>query len=198
MANPPERLSCLENANDFEALCGLRGAGNLSRPPALRWLDFGLVDRGFNPTVRGEIFSLFSGAEGLAVAAALEESSYSISEIYYDISNLRAGARFEKYSKSRSVSTRLGDVCRLRFGVSDLPSYLSKGLPLGYGNGASEIVRKIDAGKSFAELEDDVLRRGDIERAYLEWRSLVRHIAACPDVDSDRFMELKRFCEARV
>jgi hypothetical protein len=35
------------------------------------------------------------------------------------------------------------------------------------------------------------LRHGDIERAIMEWRSLLRHITAAPDLDWPRWRELK-------
>jgi hypothetical protein len=37
----------------------------------------------------------------------------------------------------------------------------------------------------------DLLRHGDIERALMEWRSLLRHTAAAPDLDWPRWRELK-------
>lgn len=197
--NPQTRKVHIKNANNFEALSGLKVEEEIvAKTPLDYWLKFGLVDKSFKPTLRGEIFSLFNGAEGLAIAAALEDNSYKLEEIFYDIANLRAGKRFELSSKVRSVNTRLGDVCKLKFGLATLPNYLQKGLPLGYGDGASEIVRKIESGKSYIELEDETLRRGDIERAYLEWKSLVRHIAFCPDLESVRFCEFKNFCLSQI
>lgn len=43
--------------------------------------------------------SFFNGGEGLAIAAALEESSYSVDAIAIDIANLRAGFRFDDHSQ---------------------------------------------------------------------------------------------------
>ena len=63
---------------------------------------------------------------------------------------------------------------------------------LTYGDGAAEAVREVWAGRSFQSLEGDILRRGDVERAYLEWQSMLRHIASCPDAPSERWMEFKR------
>ncbi len=195
LANPPLRRVRVQNANDFGALSGFGPtAVPSSASPAELWLRFGLVDSEMRPTVRGRIFSFFNGGEGLAIAAALEDESYSVGEIFYDMANLRAGRRFAMSSKIRSSSSRLADVCALKYSLSDVPGYLRRGVPPGYGEGASEIVRKIAAGGSFAGLEDDVLRRGDIERAWLEWKSIVRHAASCPDVDDARFMELKALC----
>lgn len=192
--NPPTRVREIENGNSFEIIGGFKKSQNAAKTVAQTWLDLGLVDGDFKPTLRGEIFSRFNGGEGLAIAAALEDESYSIEEIFYDLANLRAGVRFEKSSKVRSASSRLADICRLKYAMADVPGYLLKGVPLGYGEGASELVRKIAEGKTYAELEDEILRRGDIERAYVEWRSVIRHIALSEDLDCERFLDLKAVC----
>ena len=192
--NPPTRVREIENGNSFEIIGGFKKSQSASKSVAQTWLDLGLVDGDFKPTLRGEIFSRFNGGEGLAIAAALEDESYSIEEIFCDLANLRAGVRFEKSSKVRSASSRLADICRLKYAMLDVPGYLSKGVPLGYGEGASELVRKIAEGKTYAELEDEILRRGDIERAYVEWRSVIRHIALSEDLDCERFLDLKSLC----
>ena len=40
------------------------------------------------------IFSFFHGGEGLAVAVALEDETYPIDELVFDLANIRAGPRF--------------------------------------------------------------------------------------------------------
>jgi hypothetical protein len=36
-----------------------------------------------------------------------------------------------------------------------------------------------------------LLRHGDVERALMEWRSLLRHIAAAPDLELERWRALQ-------
>ena len=62
--------------------------------PAEAWFKLGLIDADCVPTPRGEIFSLFHGGEGLAVAVSLEDETYAVDEIVEDLANLRAGHRF--------------------------------------------------------------------------------------------------------
>ena len=69
-------------------------------------------------------------------------------------------------------------------------------VPIHYGAGASEVVRELVADpKSRHKLTSDLLRHGDIERALIEWRSLLRHIVAAPDYPMPRWRELKRVAE---
>lgn len=194
--NPPMREVLVKNAYDFDTLSGGGDFAGTASTVAELWLKFGLVDERFKPTMRGRIFSLFNSGEGLAVAAALEDKSYGIGEIFYDIANLRAGARFGLSSKIRSPSSRLADICRIKYGICDIDGYLHKGIPAGYGEGASEIMRKIAGGASFADFEDEFLHKGDIERAHLEWLSIINHIAECPYLEDGRFLELKKMCES--
>lgn len=156
--------------------------------PVDAWRELGLVDGQAVPTGRGEIFSLFSRGEGLAIAVALEDEDYPIEELVHDLANLRAGHRFRSYAKTES---RLGLVCRQAFGFNDCPGYLKGGLPLEYGEGASEILRDR---KGFIAGGDD-LKSGDLERAVIEWRSLLSLIAKGPLLESLRWTQLQR--EAR-
>ena len=66
------------------------------------------------------------------------------------------------------------------------------GVPVHYGSGASEVIREVvtnPAGRY--KITSDSLRHGDVERALMEWRSLLRHIAAAPDLEWDRWRALK-------
>lgn len=194
--NPPMREVLVKDAYNFEALSGIKTATQNEASPAQLWLKFGLVDKNFRPTTRGKICSLFNSGEGLAIAAALEDETFEIDELFYELANLRAGARFERSSKIRSASSRLADICRIKYGICDVPGYLHKGEPIGYGEGAAELMRKLENGANCADLEDEILRRGDIERARLEWESLINHIANCPELDSPRFAALQRLARA--
>jgi hypothetical protein len=66
------------------------------------------------------------------------------------------------------------------------------GTPMHYGSGASEVIREVvtNPGARY-RLTTDALRSGDIERALMEWRSLLRHIVHAPDFEWDRWRKLK-------
>lgn len=155
--------------------------------PAEAWYALGLIDAKAHPTRRGRIFSYFNHGEGLAVAAALEDAGYLIEELVYDLANLRAGYRFSEFE---SFSSRLGAVCRAAYGSANFEGYLRKGVPTAYGDGAAEIIRG-DFSPAKKPAFGDELLSGDIERARLEWRSLLNHITHAPDLDWDRWLELK-------
>ncbi|MGF1449744.1 MAG: DEAD/DEAH box helicase [Opitutales bacterium] len=160
-----------------------------SRTPAENWRYLGLIDRHGVPTRRGEIFSFFNHGEGLAVAAALEDTTYPVDELAWDLANLRAGHRFQDYENS---SGRLASICRMTYRGATLSGYLVHGVPTEYGNGASEILRLIrDNPATRHQLITENLRAGDIERAFLEWRSLLNHIAGAPGLDWERWTQLQ-------
>ncbi|MEM7792190.1 MAG: DEAD/DEAH box helicase, partial [Verrucomicrobiota bacterium] len=166
------------------------------RTVAEYWFTLGLIDAAARPTRRGIIFSFFNHGEGLAVAAGLEASNYPVEELLYDLANLRAGHRFN----ALAIGGRpLTNFCQELYGLRSIPGYLLRGLPEDYGEGASEILYKIEHASSQAEkyLDDD-LSHGDIERARLEWRSLRQHITHAPDYDWDRWRELKAVCAASL
>lgn len=155
--------------------------------PAEAWYALGLINADSQPTRRGLVFSFFNHGEGLAIAAALEDASYAIEELVYDLANLRAGYRFSEFE---SFSGRLGAICRATYGSTNFEGYLRKGVPLDYGDGAAEIVRgEYDHTK--LRVYGEELLAGDIERARLEWRSLLNHLTHAPDLDWDRWLELK-------
>ena len=66
------------------------------------------------------------------------------------------------------------------------------GVPVHYGAGASEVIREVvrNPGARY-KISSELLRHGDIERALMEWRSLLRHIAAGPDLAWDRWRHLQ-------
>ena len=70
--------------------------------------------------------------------------------------------------------------------------HLGDGVPVHYGAGAAEVIREVmmNPGGRF-RFASDSLRHGDIERALMEWRSLVRHLAAAPDLEWERWRALK-------
>jgi late competence protein required for DNA uptake (superfamily II DNA/RNA helicase) len=159
-----------------------------ARTAAEIWHSLGLIDKYGAPTRRGILFSFFNYGEGLAIAAALEDRSYAIEDLLPDLANLRAGHRFSVHEAS---SGRLGAACRAAYGLVTHPGYLFRGLPSTYGEGASEILFQPGARQAL-DKEDLELRTGDIERARLEWKSLLRHISHCPELNWDRWLELRK------
>ncbi|HNX04811.1 MAG TPA: DEAD/DEAH box helicase [Opitutales bacterium] len=160
-----------------------------SGSPAVIWYRLGLIDENAVPTRRGRLFSFFNHGEGLAIAAALEDTAYPVAELVYDLANLRAGHRFSPYDKG---GDRLAAVCRAAYGEANHGGYLSKGLPPTYGEGASDVLMMLEECPGrLPEVIGEELSSGDIERAHLEWKSLLRHTAASPDLSWDRWMELK-------
>jgi hypothetical protein len=169
--------------------------------PAYAWRRLGLIGPGGAPTRRGILFSFFHNGEGLAIAAALEDPGYAIDELVFDLANLRAGPRFAE--DESPFGGKLGALCQQTYDRADLPGYLEMGVPPQYGAGASEAIREIIVhGIPRAKLLTETLRQGDIERAIIEWRSLLRHIVFAPEYDFPRWRELKdaagRYIEATV
>ena len=190
LLDPPTRrelpLPC-RGCPEFSAYCE---KVEIVPSPAHAWRQLGLIDRRGEPTRRGIIFSFFHQGEGLAVAAALEDESYAISDLVFDLANLRAGPRFA--GDDPPLGGRLGALCQQIYERADLPGYLEMGVPLNYGAGASEAVREIlEHGTPRQKLLTEFLRSGDLERGLIEWRSLLRHIVWAPDFAWPRWRELK-------
>jgi hypothetical protein len=158
--------------------------------PAYAWRRLGLVEEDGTPTRRGIVFSFFQGGEGLAVAAALEDERYAINDLVFDLANIRGGPRFA--GEDAVMGGRLGILCQRIYERADYPGYLEMGTPVHYGSGASEVIREVvTTPGSRYKLTTDALRSGDIERALMEWRSLLRHIVHAPDLEWDRWRQLK-------
>ena len=190
----PHRQRVVDDIGSFAAHVLEQETGDMGGlSPTQAWFRLGLIDGEGRPTRRGTLFSFFNYGEGLVVAAALEEPSYEISELVYDLANLRAGHRFEDFE---SFSSRLGNCCRLAHGNATFEGYLEKGLPLDYGDGAAEVIARYE---SFAESGstrgEKTLQDGDIERVRLEWVSLLRHIVFAPDFEWDRWRSLQSEAE---
>ncbi len=158
--------------------------------PAYAWRKLGLVREDGSPTQRGLIFSFFQGGEGLAIAVALKEKTYPIADLIFDLANIRGGPRFA--GEDAPMGGRLGILCQRIYERADYPGYLEMGVPAHYGSGASEVIREVieNPGAKY-RLTSDSLRAGDIERALMEWRSLLRHIVHAPDLEWERWRELK-------
>ncbi|MBC2602350.1 DEAD/DEAH box helicase [Puniceicoccus vermicola] len=188
LINPPMEEKLVDDQPDMKMALGGK-MDDKPRRPARNWLDLGLIDSRFRPTRRGVIFSFFSQGEGLAIAAGLEDPSFEISELIFQLANLRAGHRFEELPHANG---RLGDLSRLLYGWRTIPGYLKRGVPTEYGEGAAEVVAAIvlDHRKAH-EFETDQVRAGDMQRAVLEWRAILRQIVHSPDFAWDRWIELR-------
>ena len=190
LIDPPERRKDLP---DVCCTCDQLGHDKtvaIVNSPAYAWRYLGLVEADGTPTTRGIIFSFFHGGEGLAIAAALEDETYPITDLVFDLANVRAGPRFS--GEDAPMGGRLGILCQRLYNRADYPGYLTMGVPMQYGAGASEVVRELVADpRSKHKLIGDLLRHGDIERALVEWRSLLRRIVTAPAYPLPRWSELK-------
>lgn len=179
--------------------------------PAHSWRKLGLIDATGRPTTRGTIFSLFQGGEGLAVAAALEDPGYPVEDLVLHLANLRAGHRFDLDAVPGAEtiidsggSERLAATCRRAYGPVDHEGYLSLGLPTHYGEGAAEVIALRLAGRlgqlvGLAGLGMVLdFGPGDVERALVEWLSLLRHVRGAPDIDLPSWRELKEAAVAEL
>ncbi len=147
--------------------------------PAYAWRELGLVDVRGAPTERGRMVSFFQHGEGIALAAALEDPAYPVEHLVFDLADLRGGPRFAE--EDGAALGRLALCCQRATRNADHEGYLRYGVPSEYGAGASEVVRQIvEEGVPVARLLSERLRPGDVERALLEWRSLLRQIAHAP------------------
>jgi superfamily II DNA/RNA helicase len=187
---PPERevlaRDCAQCA--LVAVCRELPAGT---GVALLWRRLRLVDERGAPTLRGRVVSFFSQGDGLAVAAALEDGSYALDELIYDLANLDAGFRFCSEDTNR-WGGRLGLVCHQAFGLVSIPGYLENGVPPKYGAGAEQVVACLHKDPSSKHAwVTDLLGPGDIDRVIIEWRSLLRQIAHSPNLDWPRWRALQ-------
>jgi hypothetical protein len=140
------------------------------------------------------VFARFQGGEGLMVAAGLEDASYPLDELAWHLANLRGGYRFAGESDGGG-STRLGSCARSLYGMLDYPGYLELGLCPNFGEGTAETVQQaLAGGKRLIDLATPELRSGDIERAVVEWLSLLRHVVHARELEWDRWLALQRIC----
>ena len=157
---------------------------------ALLWRRLNLVDASGIPTLRGRVVSFFQQGDGLAIAAALEDQNYPLSELVYDLANLDGGFRF--CGEDNRWGGRLGIVCHQRFGLLSVPGYLENGIPPKYGAGAEQIVASVHKNPASKQAwVTDLTGPGDIDRVIIEWRSTLRQIAHAPDLEWPRWMEFK-------
>ena len=139
------------------------------------WRELGLCEADGSPTVRGRIFSRFQGGEGLLIAAALEQADYAAEDIVRHLANVRGGHRFSEVPEQGSA--RLAAAARAVFGHRTIDGLLVDGLPRGYGENTAEALALFaEAGSAALNRWNTDAGRGDVERARLEWISLLRWI----------------------
>ena len=172
--------------------CGLYSECRELKPAtgvALLWKRLKLVEENGSPTRRGRVVSFFSQSYGLGIAAALEDESLPIDELVYELANLDAGYRFG--NEENRWEGRIPIACRERYGDVTVPGYLDAGLPPRYGSGAEQVIAAMHANPADkANWVTDLLGAGDIDRAVIEWRSLLRQITHAPELDWTRWIEL--------
>ncbi|MCI0747897.1 MAG: DEAD/DEAH box helicase [Verrucomicrobia subdivision 3 bacterium] len=162
---------------------------------AMLWRRLGLVDATGAPTHRGRIVSFFSQGYGLAIAAALEDTTYPLDELAYDVANLDAGFRF--CGEENRWAGRLPMACHQIYGMQSVPGYLENGVPPRYGSGAEQIVASIHKNPlSKSAWITELLGAGDIDRVIIEWRSLLRQISHAPALDFPRWTALQAMAKA--
>jgi superfamily II DNA/RNA helicase len=158
---------------------------------ALLWKRLNLIDDNGVPTRRGRVVSFFSQGDGLAIAACLEDPTYPLNELVYDLANLDAGFRFA--GDENRWGGRMAVACHQEFGSLSIPGYLENGLPPKYGSGAEKVVAAVHKNPlDKHRWVSDLTGPGDIDRVIIEWRSLLRQIAHAPPLDWDRWNDLQR------
>ncbi len=158
---------------------------------ALLWRRLHLIDERGVPTRRGRLVSFFRDGDGLAVAAALEDETYPIDELVYDLANLDAGYRFS--GEEHRWAGRLGMVSQQRFGLLSIPGYLENGIPTKYGSGAEQVVAAVHKNPLAKHTwVGEFLGPGDVDRIIIEWRSTLRQIIHAPKLEWPRWTALQK------
>ncbi len=157
---------------------------------AMLWRRLALVDAAGVPTRRGRLVSFFSQGDGLAIAAGLEDTTYPIEDMIYDLADLAAGFRFA--GDDNRWAGRLALACHQAYGLQSIPGYLENGLPPKYGAGAETIVATVHKHPERRHgWTSEVLGPGDIDRVIIEWRSLLRQVSHAPSLIWERWQQLQ-------
>ncbi|MDA7559324.1 DEAD/DEAH box helicase [bacterium] len=157
---------------------------------AMLWRRLKLINADGIPTRRGRVASFYSHGDGLAVAAALEDESYPLNDLIYDMANLHAGHRFSR--DEHRWSGRMAMRCHDAYGFQNIAGYLENGIPTQYGFGAESIVMDVHSnGLNKYKWVTDFLGAGDIDRIIIEWRSLLRQTLHSPALEWERWIHFK-------
>lgn len=168
-----------------------------STATVLLWKRLGLIDENGVPTLRGRIASFFSQGDGLAIAAAVEDETYPLEDLIYDLANLEGGFRFS--GDSNRWSGRLAYVCQRLYGHQNIPGYLENGVPIEYGAGAEQIVASIHKDPNSKMMwVNGIVGVGDIDRLIIEWRSILRQIVHAPPLECERWTKLQELAKATL
>jgi superfamily II DNA/RNA helicase len=161
---------------------------------ALLWRRLKLIDEQGMVTTRGRVVSFFTGGDGLAIAAALEDANYPLDELVYDLANLDAGFRFS--GEENRWAGRLAMVCQEQYGLQSIPGYLENGVPVKYGAGAEHVVASVHRNPlTKHEWATEFLGPGDIDRVIIEWRSTLRQIVHAPPLEWARWTALQKLAK---
>lgn len=194
LVDPPRRRVSLSMETGYAGAQGIMV--NPSPGSAARaWRALGLVDDKGTPTARGRVFSRFQAGEGLMIAAALEDKNYPLDELVCHLANLRGGPRFSELTGRGSE--RLAIASREIYGHVDYEGYLISGLCEGYGEGTWEAIETFQT-SGMRGFTDVVVSPGDIERAILEWQSLLRHVVHAPSAETERWAEFRQAAAAAL
>lgn len=162
---------------------------------ALLWRRLALVDQRGHPTRRGRIVSFFQGGNGLAIAAALEDLSYPVDELLFDLANLDAGFRF--CGDENRWGGRIAVACHAAYALQNIDGYLENGVPPKYGDGANRVVHAIHRDPwSKHRFVTDILGDGDVDRIIIEWRSMLRQVSHAPALDWERWGQFQSMAKA--
>jgi hypothetical protein len=133
----------------------------------------------------------------LAIAAAIEDEAYPLTDLIYDLANLDAGFRF--CGDDNRWGGRLVVACQQAYGLGSIPGYLENGAPLRYGAGAEQIVTAIHAdSQSKHKWVTDLLGPGDIDRVVIEWRSRLRQVAHARHLEWPRWREFQSLAKTML
>ena len=131
------------------------------------------------------------------IAAALEDPAYPVEDIVKHLANLRGGPRFTDFADGPSL--RLATSARELYGHVDYEGYLVAGLCPGFGEGTWEALEIYNTeGLKTLQKETESIRRGDLERANLEWKSLLRHILHASNPSAPRWQEFQSCAAAQL
>ena len=134
--------------------------------------------------------SFFHQEDGLAIGAALEDTSFPLDEFIYELANLDAGFRF--CGEENRWAGRIPLACHKLYNLISVPGYLENGAPPRYGSGAEQIVASLHKNPlSKTRWVTEFLGAGDIDRIIIEWRSLLRQIGKAPALDWPRWTALQ-------